>query len=302
MKLLIISFKRYLFVCILSLFPLCANSQEQKWELAIELEKQDYLVYEDIWLDLTLTNITSDSIRTVGIGAPNHRGFYVVVKDDSGTELEYTGPMILFGNSPGRLIMAGDYEYRSFNLPHLFGESDFEREDYTHWSYSAAERYSVQASFDGAVSNTIFFDIIEASGLELEALKLLDRARENPMTRETMHLAVPIYQELLDKYPNSVHAEKSYRYTLKNSQASSAAIENGTFDFRAYTLEMLENFPNSGNAIGRLRWLMEDLENESREEVLNGFIQARPNTRCAKFSRQMLKQIKQKHDYEHKGE
>ena len=302
MILLMMSIKRCLFVCILSLFPLCANSQEQKWELAIELEKQDYLIYEDIWLDLTLTNITSDSIRTVGIGTPNHRGFYVVVKDASGAELEYTGPVYGFLSSPGRLIMAGDYEYQSFNLPELFGKSNCEYEYRAPSSYLPAGRYSVQANFDGAVSNIIFFGIVEPSGSELEALKLLDRARAILITGEPIHLGVPIYQELLDKYPNSVYAEKSYKYTLKDSQASRAAIESGTFDWRAYTLDMLEKFPNSGTARGRLQWLIEDLEKESREEVLDEFIQTKPNTRCAKCSRQMLKQIKQKHEFEHKGE
>ena len=63
-----------LFVTILS-SGVYAN--ENKLNLEIKLEKQNSIFHEPIWLDITLTNITSDTLRTHGLVSPNCRKFFI---------------------------------------------------------------------------------------------------------------------------------------------------------------------------------------------------------------------------------
>ena len=41
-------------------------SNENKWKVEIELDKQTYVLYEPIWLDVNLYNRTSETLRTQG--------------------------------------------------------------------------------------------------------------------------------------------------------------------------------------------------------------------------------------------
>ncbi len=293
-----------LFLFLIMIVPQIVFAEENNWGLKIKLDKQEYLLYEKIWMDVTLTNKTSDSIRTKGISTPNQRGFNVVLKNSSGKKLEYTGPISVFGSSFGHLIMAGDYEYQSFDLLQLFEESKTERKYYAPWgyfNYLPVGSYSVQVNFDGAISNIVYFKIIVPSSSELDALKLLGEANKIPMGRKTMYLAATIFQKLVDEYPNSVYAETCFRFSRKNSKEEREAIDNGIFDHRGLTLEILDKFPNSGKSRTRLRWLSKKLNKKEFNKILNKFIDNYPNKRVAKFAKQKLKQIKQEELHKQKN-
>jgi len=51
---------------ILAAIALSTNpyAQGKQWGLQIDLAKEKYILHETIWLDVTLTNVTTDTLRT----------------------------------------------------------------------------------------------------------------------------------------------------------------------------------------------------------------------------------------------
>ncbi len=91
-----------LFLFLIMIVPQIVFAEENNWELKIKLDKQEYLLHEKIWLDATITNISSDSLSTNGFVFPSQ--FVVELKDESGNILKYTGPESIYGTVLGELI------------------------------------------------------------------------------------------------------------------------------------------------------------------------------------------------------
>ncbi len=271
----------------------------QDWNFEIKLSKQSYILHEKIWLDATITNITSESIRTNGIVAPNHLGFIIEIKDNSGNIIEYTGPVWSFASGPGTyLIKSGEYQYKCFDLLKSFGDikgTSGYLVQYQYFPFLPIGNYTVQAQFEGVTSNEQTFDVIEPIGTEKEALELMVDAwslwkqRDNdPSGRK--------YQEIIDKFPNSVYAETC----LENARVyTDNTIEKYFREGIAYDKiglykELLQKFPNSGNSIDWLNAIIHDMDQAEKEKVINKTLENHPNTRIAKFAKQMLLRMPKK--------
>jgi len=53
------------------------HASDNNWDIKIELSKQEYVLHEPVLLDVTLTNNTSDTLRTHGLIVPNHYHFHI---------------------------------------------------------------------------------------------------------------------------------------------------------------------------------------------------------------------------------
>lgn len=280
-----------IFIISLLLFPLLVNAEkpkDKKWEMLINLDKQEFLLHEILLLDVTITNITSDTLKNDCIVFPNHYGFSFIIKDSQGDTLEYDG-LVLSSLSKIKtyLIEPGGQIYRSFNLLYLYSPLNHNTSSYSIQA-NINLGYENKYLFDDLTSNEISFSIIDPSGDEKEALELLIKARKLSTARETMPDGVPIYNEILNKYPNSVYSEESYRGSLRYTKKSVDAITSGTFDSITFNLKMINNFPNSGTTRGWLQGLSKRLKEEKMNEILNKVIKDYPNSRAAKYANQML--------------
>lgn len=279
---------KYIIFIILFITTLSVIADDQQWEFKIELSKQNYLLNENIWLDVTITNITPDTLKSACIINSRGCGFKYIVKDSLGNNIDYTGPYTGARYNPeAYLIEPGEQIYRCFNLRYLY--------------YSIREnsgRYTIrgiidlpfenECYFDNPTSNELSFNIVEPSGEEKEASELITKARELSSSRDSSE---QYYQELLDNYPNSVYAEESFRHVLRKETVYNYDIKDEQFDYIKYANMSLFRYPNSGDSNSRLGWIlhkMKDYDQEIINRMLNNIIKVAPDTRLSGFAKQAL--------------
>jgi len=274
------------------------HSSENKWKLEIKLDKQNYISHEPIWLDIELLNNRSETIRTHGLLYPNHREFFIELRDSNGEPVEYTGAQYSLAQHPGNLFLdPGEKEYGSFDLLKLFqfrkelpGYSDSK----ILFRYIPKGTYTVQVHYEGDFSNELTFNIVESFGDEKEVKRMIEDA-ERSSGKHASYPAAKKFQEIVDRFPNSVFAEICFH----ESRFLSKEIRDGMkVSFRESNnkikMEMLENYPNSGDSKSWLRSITRDMDDSSKMNLLNNLKEANPNTRSAKFIEQMQRKIVKK--------
>ncbi len=283
----------FIFLVFLSCNVLYEQAHTSDWSVNISLDKKEYLVYEKIWLDVELKNISDKSLETQGIPTPNHLGFVVKVTDSSGNSLPYTGILVLYVGESVKSVKPDDFEYLPINLLSSFRLAEYKRDlfaPYGFFSYIPPGAYSVQVELEGEISNILNFEIKEPKGQELEALILLDKASKIAPVPENYHLLIPIYKELLDKYPTSVYAETSHESYISETHYQERV--EGTFNYDSLTILMLKTYPNSGNCVGRLRSLKRNSKNINFTDFMSTYSQEYPNSRAAKYGQFLLRNDK----------
>ena len=287
---------KLLILCLIFVISLCSNiySNENKWKIEIELEKHEYVLHERIWLDVTLTNNTSDSLRTHGLEDPNHRQFTIEIKDSYGKLLEYTGITFLMASGSGQLLLKPEeQDYGSFNLTELFGSQE-KNSGYLalHWIFPFIPKgsYIVQVLFEGDMSNELSFNIVEPFGEEKEVLDLIEKA-SGIWARDNTSPSIQSFQNIVDRFPNSVFTEQSFYFSKAYAFDNIDKTLHGLPDIRILYREMLERYPNSGKSKGWLLSITRDLDDEEKIELFNKYFEENPNTRCSKFADQMRKRL-----------
>ncbi len=276
-------------ISIFNILFLTEQAYSSDWNVEISLDKEEYLIYEPIWLDVELKNISNSTLETIGIPTPNHRGFNVIIKDSKGNSLPYTGIQVSYLGRTVKLVKPNEIEYKPFNLVSSFKFHEYYSDyvaPYGFFSYIPPSTYTVQVELEDETSNVLNFEIKEPEGQELEVLILLDKASTVPAIPENDHFIIPILKELLDKYPNSVYAETCYEVLVLKE--SSQAISEGKFDWDAYRIQMLRKYPNSGNCVGRLEFLKKYGTKQNFQEFINSYIIKNSNTRAAKYGQFLL--------------
>ncbi len=258
----------------------------QQFSFDLSLEKQDYLLNETIWLDATLTNISTSPLNTDGIAAPEHGGLTLKIINESGKLLDYTGPLWLFakGEVGYYLLEPGDKQYNCFGLNYLYGVSQDDIDRTILGSYFPqfpVGSYTIQGVFEGVKSNLLSFNVIEPSGDEKEVFDLLI-AGSSSWRKSDRIPAGNKFQEILDRFPNTVYGETCFHLAKTNL---------GTLDGMDLTKQKLERFPNSGSAKGWLNAIIANLDKTKKEAVFNKTISDNPNSRAAKFAKQIQNEL-----------
>jgi hypothetical protein len=265
--------KRRIILIVLLLMQLIPNvslAADQRLQLEISLSKEIYILREPIWLDVTLTNITADTIRIIRLDPPCQGGVGIVLRDSIGREIPYTGPSIMLGPRKDFILDPGEQYYDCFNLLELYPSSKIKGLiDAYFLPYLLPGRYKVRAQYRSAYSQEIEFEVIEPSGDEREAYQLLRKAFTFLLDKKS-DLMIEKFQEVVDKYPTSVYAEKAFKELFRRR-------------------EMLQRFPNSGYNQVILRILTGKMPEENREEFLEVIVNEHPGSRAAKFAEQMIK-------------
>jgi hypothetical protein len=256
-----------LVVFLLVLVPNGVTEDDQKLQLEMELSKSTYLVGEPIWLDATLTNVSSDTVRIFGFFPPcQGHWFNIELKDQQGNVVPYSGPDYHVVIGEGWIIEPQEHYYGCYNLLELFNTK---RSLYSFfWQILPPGSYKVRASYENICSQEIEFQVVEPKGDEKEAYQLFESAKTLMMQKE-FDLERQKLQELVNRFPQSAYAEKAHKELGQEK-------------------ELLLKYPNSGYNGVNLKSLTRELASEQKQEFLGNVIRDHPETRSAKFARQML--------------
>ena len=272
------------------------HAQGNQWGLQISLAKDKYILHEPIWLDIELTNMTTDTLRTDGLELPNHRRFFIELRDNSGKRMEYHGPEYLIGDGPGNLVLgAGEQDIGSFDLTDFFyskehnsGYSMIQR-----FPYIPMGTYTVQVLFDDAVSDQLTLTVVEPSGEEKEMLDLIEQASA-VWNFNDPDPAAQIFLQAANKFPSSVFAERCYYIYEFFSREEREKRRGGPSGWTPIYTKMLERYPNSGNVIMWVEYITYGMDQQAREKFLSDLAAAHPNTRCAEYVRVLQAQTYQR--------
>jgi hypothetical protein len=275
-------------------------SSENDWGVEIELDKKSYVLHEPIWLDVTITNNTSDTLRTHGLSAPNHYGFTIDIYDEEGGRVKYTGSVGSSVGGPGQLLCrAGEQSYNSYELTRDFASRD-ESSGYgvfiDYFPFIPKGAYTVQVIFEDVASNVLTFEIVKPTGDEDVALHFIEDAFKvlvghQPSDLDQMDLSSQKYAQVVEQFPNSVFAETCYWLSRSYSREVWNGLRQGTFDKMILTREMLDKYPNSGQSGSWLVAISYRIDDGSEVDLLSTVIQDKPDTRAAKYAKLMLSRM-----------
>lgn len=228
---------------LLLLVPLAPSHGQHR--IVLSLEKEQYLVDEDIWFEAIEENLTSQLIVS-SIFRPAALAYCkIILVDGQGDTLRYRGGRDYIPYRPerwkGHELHPGEHRYLVKQLHGIFG---FQDESHDISFYIPAGRYSLQVLLHtqygwpveygelsrrigsaAAIrqvdrrtirSNIVEFAIVEPQGVEREVHeKLLQAGRlEWEMSQESdVYLSIyQIHKEIVTQYPNSVYAINSYAH------------------------------------------------------------------------------------------
>ncbi|MFH2049639.1 MAG: hypothetical protein ABIJ12_09350 [bacterium] len=261
-------------------------ADEQNLSLEIKLEKESYLSHEPIWLDITLKNISCDTISTTRLSPPNQGGVGIELKNSEGILMSYTGPDILLGPRERIVLDSGEEYYDCFDLLELFSTSKPESMSYNFFGSLPVGKYTLRATYGHYYSNEITFKIEKQSGQEEESYQMMVDAF-NLWARQDYELTIQKFRNILEEYPKSVYAGKALRQIIGFQM-----IYNKLAISELQTpQEMLDSFTNSGYSNYCLGLLVWKKTKEEQQDLLQQIIENYPNTRSAKFAEQMLRNL-----------
>ena len=282
---------------ILFLF-LLANTilaDKQKLSLELSLDKETYLLREPVWLDVTLKNISDDTVRIKRFGTPCHGLFNIELKDAKGSIIPFTGGTYNMKWGPGWLSESKNQYYDCYNITSLFN---------THESLLGqifgllpVGEYSIKAHYGDTYSNDLTFRVIEPFGQEQEAYKILVDAfdlrskKKNDSANQKFH-------DVKEKYPQSAYAEKGLDQII-----CSQIIHSGlTISELQTPQEMLNAYPNTGYSNNCLALLVWEKTKEEQKELLQKIIEKAPPSRTTKFAKQRLRMLEKESEKSSKEE
>jgi len=246
--------------------------QAQTLKLEISLSKAVYLEGEPIWLDATLTNISSDTVRIWGMCLSCQFGFIVELKNEKGKILPYKSVKRNVILGPGFIIHPKEIYYECFDLVQAFSQE----RSLSRFFLTAIDsgKYSVKAKYglwEGEVieSNEISFEIKSPTGEEAKAYQFLKDAHQNFCAGKDTLMRQNL-EKILTQFPQSVYAQKACKELFRRKQ-------------------LIEKFPDSGFNQTSLGVLTDRMTEEKKQEFLKKIIKEHPKTRSAKFAQQMLK-------------
>lgn len=270
------------------------HSSDNKWGIKIELSKPDYVLYEPIWLDVTLTNVTSDTLRTYGLRWPNQYLFQIELTNSEGKQMEYTGPemMLVLLDAGNLLFDSGEQDYDCVNLTDLFALKDRNSGymlDRFRFSYIPKGTYTVKVHFGDDISNDLAFSVVEPYGQEKQVLRLMELGSRTWRPKET-DASSHAYGEVWRNYPNSPFAQRCYYLYRVLANNGEGHIGRGSKAAILYK-EMLREYPNSGKAKA---WIQSITSGKSEDEQIafyDELIEESPDTRASKVASLLKKRM-----------
>ena len=165
----------YVFLCLFVLLSVNNSfAQNPQRELRIEFPKDTFLLFEPIWVDVSIVNISS-------LPAQFHFTFEFDLRDSSGTQFEYKSSQKPEINRGNLQIEPGEEYLYSFNIFDWFYSEEAPK-NYPqlgwHFLHFLPGTYSIKIKFEGDESNILYFTVVEPTGAEKEALDIIVEAHD----------------------------------------------------------------------------------------------------------------------------
>lgn len=277
----------FFIICILSTQILSA--QEKKWEFKIELDKQEYLLEENIWLDVSITNISEDTLFSIDYIPSSGCGFDFIVQNSLGQEVLYSGTYTNAAFKPRTYpILPGQQIYACFNLKNLYYSLSYSTGEFSIQGFVDLP-FKNECYFDDLKSNKLQFTISEPTGSEKGAYQLISAAYdENRFC--SADTAITIYQQVLDSFPQSVYGEESYSKVIIEKLRNIDNRPQKEIDYIALANKCLFKYPNSGHTksfLQRILYLAEKTDMKMSKRLMQSTIQASKNTRLNKLAKRI---------------
>ncbi len=253
------------------------SSTNTHWKLEISIEKNTFLLREPIWLDVILTNVSKDTLRSWGLYPPcQGLGFDIEITDSVGNPIPYSGPEYDLALKAGFLLYPNEEFYDSFELLHLFGDYG----DIFRFRMLPVGRYHLKTSYGDAVSNTIQLQIVGLSDEKKLALQ---------KSMETSSIAI---QKSIDIYSiarqESADSARSSLSTVIDALSNNPFAQNAALGILSWE-EFLKRFPNSGHSKTSLEDITSRLNPQEKKEYLEDVMVKYKGTRAARHAEQALK-------------
>jgi hypothetical protein len=253
--------------------------QAQNLKLEISLSKEAYLKAEPIWLDVTLTNVSQDTARAWDLCLPCQMGFEVIVRDERGDTMEYSGLLYDMKIGAGWVMMPSESQYECLDLSEYFGDPPEPRAPLASFTFTKSlkpGKYVVVAKHhirsQTISSNELAFAIRPPKGEEQEGYRLLHAAYLAWIQGKSHSIIQDTLCQIIKSYPKSPYAEKAFRHLPQPNDEL-----------------FLERFPNSGYSQGAIRAITSDKSDQEKRKFLQKIMKRNPGTRSAKFAEQMLR-------------
>ncbi len=279
-----------------------AYSSDHLKSLEISLDKQTYVVHEQIWLDVTQTSITSDALHTFPVfSSPDNKVFAIEIRDQAGNLMPFCGLNRTVLTLPGRpkplRLEPGEQDHGCVNLAWHYGVPERDTAypvPLIQFAYFHVGRYSVLVRHDGAISNEFSFTVVRPDGDEEKVLRLLEEAAEAERDGD-FSASAQLLRDVAEKYPESVFARQCYYLSMYHDPEWRSEYRSGLTGLKALYAEMLHKYPNYGESVDWLNSVTFGMEDNVKLEFLDSLSVQNPGTRAAKFATQMkIRLLKQK--------
>ena len=280
--------KKNIRILLLVLFFLCSHAIAQEIEIHISLEKSTFILYERIPLDVIIKISQPDNTKKA------YHNFVLILKNEKGDVIPVTSTTSFNNYLEFEILKSVGEEFHTFNLLEFYNDIETKRKYSAPWGffdYLSSGNYTLQANFNGVYSKQISFSIVEPTDEELEALNLLGDAAKIPQNAKTYPIILPIYQELVKRFPNSAYFEICSWFIRYNNADARLARKNGSFDEYNYITDMIDMFPNSTDVQYWIKGFKYHLDDNLLKEKLLDIAKTYPNDRAGKNARLYLKSL-----------
>ncbi len=263
----------------------------QKLSLRLELDTTVFLEAQSIFATVVLKNEGKDTaIVQPFIMTHDQNGIEYILKNGNDEQLLKTVSMTSddFGVSSDLIIIPNDSLFNFYEISGVFGNSEYRKAPIyapvylSTLAYIIPGKYKLQACVhtgkEKIFSNKIEFTIIKPTGPELKALQEL-RAIELEQRNKYDEVTIKRYENFIKDYPRSVYTPQAFYRPIFLSKYSLYPNREKTNNM---ILKLINEFPNSGNAIEELTYLIYKSSDTEKENITKTIIQKHPNTKVAK--------------------
>lgn len=298
------------FAILLNLFVGAQLFGMEKLQVVVGFDKEVYLLDEPIFLKFHLRNVGSETLRYKYNGPQPY-----FIKDSKGKVYKYYGPQVMRGTTAGEEIKPGEtIEKGGYDLLENYGELPPVKKNYflpLVRRYLPPEVYTVQASFylvdyyggpeqiktTLIKSNIAKFTVVEPTGDEEEAHRLLKRAYESQYKKDDEDEALHYHESLVNSYPKSVYAPLALSierliYSQKDFKKEQEIRK-----------EIIDRYPNSFYAVQEVRATAVNYANlffrtghYDQEEIINELkhiAEKHKGTKVEPVAKEMIERVKQ---------
>ena len=283
----------YLFILIFISINPTIFANDPNWEFKIELDKEEYLLGENIWLDVTITNVSEEVQLNKSIICLSGYGFKFSVINSDKKKLQYMGSYTAIWDSEYPTLIEPEGKIRKLiNLKDQFKNLSRLPDEYQ-LQGNVELPFESECLLNNLTSNTLSFKIIEPDNEVKDVIALYQLADSLYKRTRFRDISLDMFEKLLNKYPNSIISEKCFGILKYNEYEEKNVKHDGDF-YPKLNNEMLKNFPESESNFSYLKTITYDMNYKKKVRYLKKIVKKYPDSKSADYASFLLKSIERK--------